>query len=84
MCQHQRLSPTASGWICFDCFSRFPKNTYPNWENSRIDTLNILLSDYLKCREKRPKQKDLAEMIAGIEGELKSLCSPPQKMNLDS
>lgn len=69
-CNRLKLSPTASGWICFDCFQRFPPDAFPRWASSRIKLLNTLLEDYRKCQKTRPKQKNLTETIAEIEAEL--------------
>ena len=74
-CKHLKISPTVSGWICFDCFQRFPPDAFPDWVNARIKVLNSLLARYKKCQETRPKQKNLLETIAEIEAELCQLNS---------
>ncbi|MFB2832915.1 hypothetical protein ACE1CA_00120 [Aerosakkonemataceae cyanobacterium BLCC-F167] len=70
-CKHLNLSPTVSGWICFDCFQRFSLDTFPDWENKRIKLLENLKNGYQKTFEKRPKEaKRFNETIAEIDEEL--------------
>lgn len=70
-CSHLKTSPTVSGWICFDCFQRFPPDAFPDWISNRIKLLNTLLKDYKSLSKRRNKnQKQLTETIAEIEAEI--------------